>query len=152
MCKCDPIFTEFQWKDLVTLSAQKLPKTTGVYAIRISKKGEPIKRVISNAYKLLGKIDWSQFEHHVLSRVRRLEEIRECPIIYIGAAPTSLKGRYKDLCGRRHTAFYAIIALLFAGWKLDFGWIEDEKPLQKEKRLKRQYSNIHGRLPAVVKR
>lgn len=152
MCECDHIFTGFLWKDLVTLNANKLPKTTGVYAIRIGKRGEPIERVISRAYEFLGKINWPPFRNHVLSRVHRLEEIRECPIIYIGAAPTSLQGRYKDLCGRRHTAFYAIIALLFAGWKLDFGWIEDEEPLQKERHLKRQYANLHGNLPAIVRR
>lgn len=28
---------------------------------------------------------------------------------------------------KRHTAFYAIISLLFAGWELNFGWKEDTK-------------------------
>lgn len=152
MCKCDHIFTDFQWKNLVTLNPQQLPSRKGVYTIRISKRGEPIERIIARAHEFLAKLNWSTFENHVLSRVHRLREITDCPLIYIGAAPTSLPSRYKDLCGKRHTAFYAIVSLLSAGWKLDFGWKEDKKPLQKEEQLKRQYSRVHGKLPAIVRR
>lgn len=152
MCKCDYIFNDFKWKELVTLTQEELSSNTGVYAIRISKRGKPVDWIIPRTDELLEKLNWFAFGKHVLSRVHRLKRITECSIIYIGAAPTSLQSRYKDLCGRRHTAFYAIIALLLADWKLDFGWKEDNKPLEKEKQLKNLYLNLHGRLPAVVER
>lgn len=152
MCKCDRIFTGFRWQNLITLNKQKVPKTKGVYAIRINKRGEPVNRIISRASAFIGKINWPEFEKFVLNRIHRLKEIRDCPVIYIGAAPTSLQGRYDDLCGKRHTALYAVLALLFAGWKLDFGWLEGDNPREKEWQLKQQYYRIHGKLPAVVKK
>ena len=153
MCKCDRMFTGFRWQNLTILSKRDFPsKAKGVYVIRISKRGEPIEQIIFRAYEFIGKINWSAFEKFVLNRIHRLEEIRDCPVIYIGAAPTSLQSRYDDLCGKRHTALYAVLALLFADWKLDFGWLEDDNPREKEKRLKQQYYSIHGKLPALVKR
>lgn len=58
--------------------------------------------------KFLGKINWSQFENYVLSRVHKLEEIRECPIIYTGAAPTSPQ-ETSIYCGwNLHTKIYGL--------------------------------------------
>ena len=152
MCKCDQLFSMIQWQDLTVLKKQDFPETKGVYVIRINKQGKPIEQIISQARKFVNKLNWSEFEEFFLNRIRRLERIGDCPIIYIGAAPKSIKSRYDDLCGKRHTAFYPILALLFADWKLDFGWIEDDNPLVREKWLKQQYCKIHGKLPALVER
>ena len=152
MCKCDPIFADFEWENLVSLGKEELPPLKGVYAIRIRKRGKPIERLIPRACKFVGAVEWPTFENHVVNRLERLKKITECPVIYIGAAPTSLQSRYMDLCGRRHTAFYAIIALLFVGWELYFRWKEDREPLHRERQLKKKYSSIHANLPAIVRR
>lgn len=152
MCECDQIFADFRWNNLVALRMEMLPKDAGVYAVRVRERGKPVEWILSRSHALLGKISWRSFENYVLSRIRRLEKILGCPLIYIGAAPTSLRGRYKDMCGERHTAFYPILALLFAGWKLDFGWFEDEEARKREQLLKEQYLKIHGALPALVQR
>jgi len=44
------------------------------------------------------------------------------------------------------------LALLLAEWRLDFGWFETEQPKRFEEELKRLYLEIHGSLPALVKR
>lgn len=152
MCKCNQIFANFRWNDLATIRMEMLPKNAGVYAVRVRERGKPIEWIISCSHALLGEINWFHFEEYVVSRIRRLRNIGGCPLIYIGAAPTSLRGRYKDMCGERHTAFYPIVALLFAGWKLDFGWFEDGEPAKKERLLKKQYRKVHGALPALVQR
>lgn len=152
MCECDQIFTKFQWEGLVSISPKELPENAGVYVIRVKKRGKAVDEVISHTENFLSKTIWPPFEQYVLNRVNRLRRIRKCPVIYIGAAPTSLGGRYKDLCGRRHTAFFPILALLMTGWKLDFGWLQTDKPEEVEKSLKQQYIQIHGALPALVKR
>lgn len=152
MCKCDQIFADFRWYDLVTIRMKMLPKDAGVYAVRVRERGKPVEWITSRSHALLGKIGWFSLENYVLSRIRRLENIGDCPVIYIGAAPTSLRGRYKDMCGERHTAFYPIVALLFAGWKLDFGSFEDNEPAKKERLLKEQFRKVHGTLPALVQR
>jgi len=152
MCECDQIFTKFQWEGLVSVGSEKLPENAGVYVIRVRKRGKPVGEVILHTENFLKKIKWPPFSGYVLNRVNRLKKIGKCPTIYIGAAPTSLQGRYKDLCGRRHTAFFPILALLMTGWKLGFGWLLTDKPEEIEKFLKRQYIQIHGALPALVKR
>jgi len=46
-----------------------------------------------------------------------------------------------------------VATLLYFGWKLDFGWIEDPDPLAKEKEIKKTYKERHGDvLPALVRR
>lgn len=151
MCKCDHIFTNSQWYDLVKA---ELTRSAGVYIIRIRKEGKPIPEAISYIKDFIEKAKWPPLRKYVLNRVDRLNKIRECPVIYIGAAPTSLQKRYRDLCGRRHTVFFPILALFLADWELDFG-IQKSKPEEArelENSLKAQYVQIHGNLPALVKK
>jgi hypothetical protein len=153
MCVCDPIFKDFEWCELATLRVRdNRLDGKGVYALRVRERGDAVGNIISDVKKCLDKLGWLEFEDFVMSRVSRLENIQECPIIYVGAAPNTLKGRYRDLCGRRHTALFAVLALLHGGWKLEFGWLKCDNPLQKEKILKEQYRNVHGKLPALMKR
>jgi len=67
---------------------------------------------------------------------------------------TSIRSKYRDLAGRRHTALYPVLALLLAGWKLDYGFkttSSREEAMELERRLKEEYIKVHGRLPALVK-
>ena len=151
MCRCDKLFREFKSGDLESIKSGGLTKNRGVYAIRIRKRGKPISDVISFMESFCKKTKWICFNEYVLDRTSRLENISRCPIIYIGAPPTSLRSRYKDLCGLRHTAFYPILALLMNGWRLDYEYFETERPEDFEKSLKDRYQEIHKYLPALVK-
>ena len=155
ICKCNQIFTKFQWADLASLNPKQIPKNKGVYVIRVRKRGKAVEEAISRVEAFLSETNWYPFMEHVSDRINRLKNIGSCPVIYIGAAPstkTGLRGRYVDLCGRRHTVFFPILTLLLAEWGLDFGWFETEQPKRYEERLKRLYLEIHGSLPALVKR
>ena|GEM_PF-2755994 len=78
-----------------------------------------------------------------------------CPILYIGSAPKSVRVRFKDLSGIRHTAFFPILALMLGGWKLQYGFLtvkSDHEAKELEKQLKSKYAEFHGSLPALVKK
>jgi len=154
MCKCNKLFTDFTWKDLETLDPKELPDVPGVYTIRIKQKGKPISEIKQHVENFLKKTNWKPFKQYVQNRISRLENIGGCPIIYIGAAPNTLRGRYEDLCGRRHTALYPILALLTANWKLQLGYKQTTKTeaKQTEQKLKQKYQQTHKTLPALVKR
>ena len=121
---CDSLFTEFKFQDL--LSAQP-PSEKGVYVIRVKIEGVKTNIIVDKTIKLVTGIGWELVKKYVMSRIKRLERIGQCPIIYIGAAgpqPTSkntLKDRHKEFSSR-HTAMYPIWSLLYFGWKLDYGW------------------------------
>jgi len=66
MCRCDPLFADFIWEDLVTLNPKELPTGIGVYAIRIRKRGDSIESVIHRTHELLQNLNWSAFGDHVL--------------------------------------------------------------------------------------
>ncbi|HDJ89856.1 MAG TPA: hypothetical protein ENG40_04105 [Thermoprotei archaeon] len=151
-CKCEIIFNEFYWTNLATIDINELPIKAGVYVIRVRQKGYSIEKAILQLERFLKRARWKAFTDYFSNRLKRLENIKECPFIYIGAAPSGLRQRFRDLCGRRHTAFFPILALLLANWKLDFGWIESENAKSKENQLKKEYYNYHHYLPPLVKR
>lgn len=151
MCKCDVLFTDFHWKDLTTVApSQDLPKKKGVYIMRVRQRGVPVNNIINSGRKLVGATGWSFLTKKVQSRLNRLNRISDCPIIYIGAAPeASLKDRFRNLVDS-HTAMYPTWGLLWGGWKLDYGWLQDDMPDKKERQLKEDYFRIHNCLPALV--
>jgi len=154
-CICDNLFKAFRWYDLENIRSSKLPSKPGVYVIRVRERGnEPIK-VYNGFVKLLDKLQWKEFKRYVISRLERLRRIGKCPIIYIGAAPSSIKSRYRDLSGVRHTVHYPILALLMGGWKLEYGFkIVNTKGEAKnlERKLKEEYKRVHNKLPALVEK
>ena len=152
MCRCDLVFNEFYWSDLASKKTKNITKETGVYVVRIRERNNSVENVISNTINLFQKSHWEPLLNHISNRINRLRKIKDCPIIYIGAAPSGLRNRYKDLCGRRHTVFFPILALLLDDWKLDFGWHETNEALKNEMKLKEQYYQIHGCNPALVYR
>jgi len=152
---CNKLFDDFMFQDLKSALP---PKKKGVYAIRVKQAGVSVKEIYEKLYQLLQKLNWKMIEEKVLSRINRLEKINQCSIIYIGSAGThkgsknTLKGRYKEFAGR-HTAMYPIWALVYFGWKLEFGWKETENPSQLEDQLKQKYKKLHNdKLPALVER
>lgn len=152
-CTCNVLFKNFTWKNLKLLSEKELPKLPGVYAIRIIKRGKPINEVKETFLSIIEKTSWKGLKEYVENRLNRLNRINECPIIYIGST-ANLQSRFKDLCGRRHTAFFPIFALLIANWELEIGWQKldnKNKAKETEKNLKEKYEKIHGKLPALVK-
>lgn len=151
-CKCDPVFHGFLWHELSTLGASDLPKKPGVYVIRIIERGDDPMRAKYLLEDIILKTRWSELIKYVGNRLIRILQIRDCPVIYIGSTE-SIRSRYKDLAGRRHTAFFPILALLLSGWKLDYGFkivSSKSEAEQMERELKRKYICIHGILPALV--
>jgi len=161
-CKCDPLFEGFEWYELTSIRAKDLPSRPGVYIIRVVERGCSVREAIKYFNEILGRTEWKEFLKYVDSRLERLRRISACPVIYIGST-TGLKGgksssirtRYKDLAGRRHTVFFPILALLLAKWKLCFGFITVEnhkKAKEIERKLKEEYRKVHDKLPALVKK
>jgi hypothetical protein len=154
VCKCDLLFTRFHWKDITTVvPSRDLPEkgVKGVYVIRVRQRGVPVDNIISSGCELVEATSWGLLTKKVRSRLDRLNRIRDCPIIYIGAAPTSFKTRFKDLTGR-HVVMYPTWGLLWGGWKMDYGWLQDDISLGKERQLMDEYFRIHNRLPALNER
>ena len=149
MCKCDLLFTDFHWKDITAVVPGRDLSGEGVYVIRVSQRGAPVDNIVNSGRKLAETTGWGLLMKRVQSRLERLNRISDCPIIYIGKAPTGFKGRFKDFVGR-HVAMYPTWSLLWGGWKLDYGWLQDDMPDEKEKQLKDDYFRIHNCLPALV--
>ena len=151
---CDNLFSDFTFQDIRTAIP---PERKGVYVIRVKQRGEPVAEILQQVEKVIQHLDWLIVGKKMLNRTKRLERIGPCPIIYIGSAGTqqgskhTLKGRYSDFAGR-HTAMYPLWALLYFGWDLEYGWMEEENPIILEETLKNRYRQSHGRLPALVHR
>jgi len=152
---CREIFSNFQFQNMPDA---KPPNKKGVYAIGFTLRGKGSSEIVAQVEQLVDKLGWSQVGEFVLGRVRRIERIGECPIIYIGSAGTgsdsknTLSHRHKEFSSR-HTAMYPIWALVYFGWQLEFGWVEEENAGRAEKEIKEQYKEAHGgRLPALVQR
>jgi len=63
-----------------------------------------------------------------------------------------LKSIYNDLCGRRNTIFYPVLALLVAGWNLQWGFNKTVQSKMVEKELVDRYKEIHEVYPALLRR
>jgi hypothetical protein len=152
---CDGLFAAFTFEDIRLASP---PAKKGVYVIRVRQTGAPVDEVLRRAAAAAQRLDWPLVGNKIASRTARLRRITQCPVIYIGSAGTrktskhTLKGRYGDFAGR-HTVMFALWALLFWGWKLDYGWIQTDDPGAAEASLKNEYRRRHnGQLPALVAR
>lgn len=151
---CVGLYDKFKFEDLRGASP---PKEKGVYVIRVKNKGCPATEIVEAVKPIVEDLKWGMLEKHILDRINRLENINQCPIIYIGSAGTrkdsknTLKNRYEEFSGR-HTAMYPIWALLYFNWDLEFGWKEESNPKDAECQLKQEYKKRHkDKLPALVK-
>jgi hypothetical protein len=152
---CDNLFSDFTFQDI---RAATPPEIKGVYIIRVKQRGKPVAKLLQQVGKVIQHLDWPIVGKKMLNRIKRLERIGSCPVIYIGSAGTqqgskhTLKGRYSDFAGR-HTAMYPLWALLYFGWDLEYGWMEEENSASLEESLKHRYRQSHGgKLPALVYR
>ena len=161
---CDGLFKGFKWGDLRRLSSKELPTKPGVYVLRLvvneyvgpADLRERVGKAYSKASALLDKAGWRELSNYFGKRVERIRRIDpvKCPVIYIGATGKgtgTLRSRFRDLAGLRHTIFYPVFSLILAGWDIDFGWTEAEDAFNVESRLKRQYIEVHGDMPALNK-
>ncbi|OYT37471.1 MAG: hypothetical protein B6U89_07240 [Desulfurococcales archaeon ex4484_58] len=153
-CRCDVLLDGFLWRELVEIDPSELPRNPGVYVIRVFEYGDPIDELIRGFKSFISKTRWIELSRYVESRLKRLYRIGECPLIYIGSA-NSIRSRYLDLAGKRHTIFFPVLILLYGGWKLDYGFKttqnKDEAEMLEEE-LKNKYKSIHGTLPALVEK
>jgi hypothetical protein len=152
---CSNLFKGFHFQ---VLQKAEPPKQKGIYVIRVVERGEDPQAIITSINEVLGKIDWPLVSMKVENRLSRILKINDCPYIYIGAAgpnPKSkftLLGRYKDFAGR-HTIMFPTWALLYFGWKLEYGFLEGQDSGGLERSLKSKYVHDHGgKLPALVSR
>ncbi len=151
-CECDQILKGFRWHELSTLKSSQLPREPGVYIIRVIEKGEDLINAKLKLKEIVLQSGWDELIRYVTNRLTRLFRIRNCPLIYIGSTG-NIRSRFKDLAGRRHTAFFPILALLLSGWKLDYGFriVASKNAAEHlEEELKKKYQRIHGFLPAFV--
>jgi hypothetical protein len=152
---CNNLFSGFVFQDIRTASP---PERKGVYVIRVKQRGVPVTEMMQQVEQIMQRFNWPIVQKKMLNRIKRLQRIGSCPVIYIGSAGTrqeskhTLKGRYSDLAGR-HTAMYPIWVLLHFGWDLEYGWIEEENSADLEESLKQKYRRSHkDKLPALVYR
>jgi hypothetical protein len=152
---CDNLFSGFTFHDIRHANP---PARKGVYFIRVKQRGTPVVEILQQVRKVIRHLDWPIVGDKMLNRIKRLEGIDSCPVIYIGSAGTrqgskhTLKGRYADFA-ERHTAMYPLWSLLYFGWDLEYGWMEEENPADLEESLKRRYKESHmGKLPPLVYR
>jgi hypothetical protein len=103
---------------------------------------------------LSGRARWHEVKAFASSRVERLERLRgsKCPVLYIGSTG-NLRARCRDLAGKRHTVFLALLALLTTGAEIDYGY--KTTPLRSEaesleRELKERYRRLHGANPPLV--
>lgn len=120
-CRCDHILEGFRWHELSILKASHLPSKPGVYVIRVIKRGESLIKVKLRLDEIILQAGWDKLNRYVASRLVRIFRIKYCPLIYLGSTD-NIKLRFKDLAGRRHTAFFPILALMLSKWRLDYGF------------------------------
>ncbi len=153
-CVCDWLFKDMIWQELVMVKLSSLPRKPGVYVIRVVEKGKDVDTLIQEFRNTILGTGWLELIDYVYSRLERLYRIRGCPVIYIGSTD-NIQSRYKDLAGRRHTAFFPILALLLGGWRLDYGYktvTTKDQAQHLEEELKTKYRRIHGTLPPLVEK
>jgi hypothetical protein len=158
-CFCDGIFQGFAWKELSEVRSEELPKSPGVYVLRLVDEGD-VDGAIDFLRDIVDRVGWSELRGFVSARLKRLErlkgrlESRGCPVIYIGSSK-SLANRCAELAGRRHTALLPVMALLVSGATIGFGFramanVGEAKDLERE--LKKRYGEVHDVMPPLVER
>ncbi len=152
---CASLFSEFIF---APIEQAEPPSARGIYVVRVADHGHLVRHVLTAADSAVAHLAWPMVEKKMHARLARMNRITSCPIIYLGSAGIgessahTLHGRYHDFAGR-HTAMFPIWALLYHGWKLDYGWFTTDHPREMEIDLKNKFMALHeGNLPALVER
>jgi len=142
------LFWDFVFDDI---TRAKPPDTGGVYVIQVRKPGIPPDEIMKNLESHPGHLAGGKGKENLLKQTGRIQNIGDCPILYIGSAAgkKTLSGMHREL-NRRHTARFPIRALLSSGWELDFGWKATENPGEAEAELKERYLNRGRRSPPAL--
>jgi len=164
-CICDFLFRDFVWVNLASTLDSELPKKPGTYVLRlvISRDENPLilkGRVLeaySAAMAILKKVKWERLTKYWGPRIERLKRIDPltCPTIYIGSTGKgkgTIRSRFADLAGLRHTIFPCVLALRLVGWDIEFGYkivSKGEEAFKIEERLMREYMKTHGMSPPL---
>ena len=109
---------------MIDLSCNSLPKASGVYVLRLVNMDElNVDEAIEFLRDLCGRARWHEVKAFASSRVERLERLKssKCPVLHIGSTG-NLRGRCRDLAGKRHAVFLALLALLTTGTEIDYGY------------------------------
>lgn len=105
---------------------------------------------------LCDKAKWREIKVFASSRIKRLERLKgsKCPVLYIGSTG-NLRNRCRDLAGKRHTVFLALLALLTIGAEIDYGYkilTSQRGANDLEYELKEKYRARHGTYPPLVEK
>jgi hypothetical protein len=109
---------------------------------------------------LCDKAKWREIKNFASSRIKRLEKLKKrlrnskCPVLYIGST-RNLRNRCRDLSGKRHTIFLALLALLTIGAEIDYGYkivTSRREASDLEYELKGKYRGLHGTYPPLVEK
>jgi hypothetical protein len=105
---------------------------------------------------LCNKASWREIKDFASSRIKRLERLKssKCPVIYIEST-INLWNRCRDLAGKRHTVFLALLALLTIGAEIDYGYkiLTSQRGANDiEYELKEKYRARHGTYPPLVEK
>jgi len=145
-----------------------LPKKPGVYVLKLAVSEDEdliaLRKRILKAYgiarDILKKASWRRLTKYWGSRIERINRIDPltCPTIYIGGTGKgkgTIRSRFTDLAGLRHTIFPCILALRLAGLNIDFGYKTvntGQEAFKTEQELIKRYIKIHGKPPALNER
>ncbi|MCX6690806.1 MAG: hypothetical protein NTW33_01830 [Methanoregula sp.] len=146
------LFDEFEFQNINTAKPPDLP---GVYAIKIRKWGRDEIDIGNNLFEFFKPLRWRMMQDYFYHYLGRIQEINDCPILYIGHAGTNKKSRqtlavsYHDLA-YNHPNQFPLWALLHNGWQLDFGWMVHDRPKKYATELKVQYTTYHGTMPLLT--
>jgi len=106
---------------LTELNCGYLPQAPGVYVLRVVKMGD-VDAAVTFLRDVITKARWSEVGMFLKPRLRRLGRLKgsRCPVVYIGST-ASLRGRCRDLAGKRYIAFILVLlVLLISGTVLDY--------------------------------
>jgi len=128
-----------------------------VYILRLVNMDKlNIDRAIEFLNNLCNEARWREIKNFASSRIKRLERLRssKCPVLYIGST-RNLRNRCRDLAGKRHTVFLALLALLVAGAEIDYGYkivTSEREASDLEQELKEKYRRLHSTYPPLVEK
>ena len=142
---------------MTDLNCNSLPEAPGIYVLRLVNMDKlNIDEAIEFLRNLCDKARWREITVFASSRIKRLGRLKssKCPVLYIGST-SNLRSRCRDLAGKRHTVFLALLALLVAGAEIDYGYkimTSRREASDLEQELKEKYRRLHSTYPPLVEK
>ena len=151
-CICDEIFKEYEWGELAYLSSMDLPNKPGVYVIRVIEHGKDPRDVSYRLIEELAKTKWEELVKYAYLRIKKLENINNCPVIFIDHS-VSLRNKYRELAHLKHPLSIVFLGMIIHRWRLDYGFAvtSKDKLVEKYEETLKKYIEIHRDMPALNK-